>query len=284
MHNDISYTLPQGVIPVLTTPAGQCLTAANWQDAQTQVVSCHLSQLLIKPGLALLDQLVDLKIYIGWPYALVLNASLPKANKSDIYTLRSEYDGSYVRHTKEDIVALINKLKPEYVIFPENVADVNVLTELPDTIFPFIPVVDCPVVSTQRIYGVYIYFDKSAQSIDDLLAQVEAHQTFPLYVAGDLDLDLLVSLRQKGVQWVESNIPALEAYSGNAYTAEGLQSMVAPQSSMDFSVIDASCQCPTCQQKFTQAYLHHLFHHTPLLCQRLLIMHNIFYTNKIARG
>ncbi len=47
---------------------------------------------------------------------------------------------------------------------------------------------------------------------------------------------------------------------------------------MNFNVLDPNCSCPTCTQKLTRAYLHHLLQHTPLLCQRFLILHNIQFT------
>ena len=45
--------------------------------------------------------------------------------------------------------------------------------------------------------------------------------------------------------------------------------------SEDFTSLAAGCVCPTCQQGFTKAYLHHLLQNTPLLAQRFLIAHNI---------
>ena len=39
-----------------------------------------------------------------------------------------------------------------------------------------------------------------------------------------------------------------------------------------------NCSCETCSQGFTRAYFHHLLQHTPLLAQRFLVIHNVFFT------
>ena len=83
-----------------------------------------------------------------------------------------------------------------------------------------------------------------------------------------------------------SDKPADDAFQGRVYrmdtftirTVSILDTIFADH----FEPIDNACTCPTCQQGFTCAYLHHLYQNTPLLCQRYLIMHNIHATQQFA--
>lgn len=79
-----------------------------------------------------------------------------------------------------------------------------------------------------------------------------------------------------GIDYVESNQPALDGYHGIVYEKSNSFSVQDETQRLQFEVIDCACGCPTCRQGFTRAYLHHLFQHTPLLCQRLLIQHNSY--------
>jgi queuine tRNA-ribosyltransferase len=44
----------------------------------------------------------------------------------------------------------------------------------------------------------------------------------------------------------------------------------------DLNLLVAGCNCPSCAQGFTRAYLQHLYKQTPLLAHRYLAMHNFF--------
>jgi queuine tRNA-ribosyltransferase len=50
----------------------------------------------------------------------------------------------------------------------------------------------------------------------------------------------------------------------------------------DFSPIDDSCDCYTCSQKYSRAYLHHLYRTTELSYYRLASIHNIRMMEKIS--
>ena len=94
-------------VPVLTSAAGSCLTAKNWSEAGVTLVSCHLSSLVIKPGLGYLKTLPNLASYIGWEGNFLLNASMPVRVSDGNYTLRSPYDGSLLTVSIENIVDFI---------------------------------------------------------------------------------------------------------------------------------------------------------------------------------
>lgn len=269
-----------GIIPVLTTQAGSCTTEANWQAAGVHAASFYLTALLMKPGLDFLKTLPCLAAYTGWQGRSVLNASLLKMASDGRYVLRSDYDGARSYYSVEDIVRLITGLQPTIAILPPGTLQNNAQSweSLSENIFPFVPASDVAACSEiERSYGVYIAYDKTTTSSSQLLQRLDQYQDIPRYVAGDLDLRLMLDLESKGIKYIESDIPASDAYEGNVYSSEGTISLQNKDCAMRFEVIDTNCKCAVCSQNFTQAYLHHLLEHTPLLCQRYLIEHNIHY-------
>jgi queuine tRNA-ribosyltransferase len=268
-----------GMMPVLTTQAGACMTAASWQEAGIHSASFYLAALLMKPGYDFLMTLPDLATYVGWQEGLVLNASLPAMNTNGLYALRSHYDGHRSYYSVDDILTLVSRLKPSVVIFPEGVWHKNDMLwqSLPETIVPFFPVTDLPTsLVAKKAFGVYISCDTKT-SPSEALEQLAIHNDKPCYIAGDLSLSLMVDLVHNGAKFVESDRPASDACHGKVYWSEGELSLSDPVFSMQFEPIDPTCSCSTCSQKLTRAYLHHLLEHTPLLCQRLLVQHNVHY-------
>jgi queuine tRNA-ribosyltransferase len=77
--------------------------------------------------------------------------------------------------------------------------------------------------------------------------------------------------------FIESNQPCEDGFAGILYTHQENMDISDSQMAKQFIPIDDQCTCPTCKQAFTRAYLHHLLANTPLLAQRLLIMHNVYW-------
>ena len=258
-------------IPVLTTEAGRCLTVENWQEAGINMAEFDLTSLLMKPGMELLSALPNLATYTGWTGSVVLNATMPKIDKEGGFTLRSEYDGSRKRYTLDDILRLVAQLKPQRVLLPEGVNDA--WQSLPEYIMPFFAPNDLPK-QANRSYGVYFFYD-AATVFSSLVDQIKTYIGIPCYVGGELSLALMQKLADLSVQYISSDIPARDACQGMVYGQNGVMSLTDDAQRLDFSVIDEQCYCPTCEQQLTRAYLHHLLEHTPLLCQRFLIQHNV---------
>ena len=280
------YTL----IPTLSTPAGSCLTAENWRDAGVDCVSYSLTSLVIKPGMAYLAQLPDWTKYTGWSGDWVLNASMETAPSIERkYTFRSPYDGARLSCSMDEIVAIIMHLKPVRVILPigfHAVGD-DVLHTLSEITRLFVPIDEQIYYSNHYVSGLYY----ECESAKDMLDSIAEHQLqFPNYGAviasaakqfmgtDLLKLDCSATLTMTDI-FFESNVPAEDAYFGRVYTHEGVIELQNNIYATQFEPIDSTCSCPTCKQKLTRAYLHHLLEHTPLLCQRLLIQHNVYYLN-----
>ena len=259
-------------IPVLTTEAGRCLTVENWQEVGVSMVTYDLSALLMKPGFELLSTLPELASYVGWPGDVTLNASMLNIDKNGGFTLRSEYDGSRRRFSLDDMLGLIAQLKPQRVLLPEGVQDA--WQSLPNAVVPFFTPADLPHGADQS-YGVYFLYDKTTQF--SLLAEhIQKHKNIPCYVGGELSAALIDELADLGVQYIASDVPARDACHGLIYSQGNVISLSDDVFRLDFRVIDDACHCPTCKQQLTRAYLHHLLEHTPLLCQRFLIQHNVY--------
>jgi hypothetical protein len=81
--------------------------------------------------------------------------------------------------------------------------------------------------------------------------------------------------------WTEglvSDKPAHDAHQGIFYDNTHIANILDKQFEKDLSLLSPDCQCETCSEGFTRAYLHHLLQHTPLLAQRFLAVHNVFFS------
>ena len=272
----------QNFIPILSSEAGLCLTVANWREVGVNTAAYYLDSLLLKPGYFLLQKIHDLKAYLGWSGSLVLNAKRFLANKEGIYTLTSPYDGSKIKLTYFEWVDMIWHLKPDTVVLPKRIVQdyPEIWTHWMDSMMPLIHADDLLQLDMQRPHGVYFNFDAS-DSIDTLLEQLDKWPHVQRYITGDVNWELMKRLKMMGVEHIESDAPAEAAMQGLVYTQVGEVNLLDNQTAMHFETIGADCTCPTCSQGLTQAYLHHLLLHTPLLCQRFSMQHNVCYAQII---
>lgn len=140
---------------------------------------------------------------------------------------------------------------------------------LNESIMPFFNAEELSQHHLTQEYGVYFN-----DANDSILAQW-AH--VPRYVIGDFNAESILHLRTQGVEFIETDEPVKAAFQGKVYSQQGEIDLTNKAAEMQFEIIDASCTCPVCTQHFTKAYFHHLIEHTPLLCQRFLIQHNVFW-------
>lgn len=267
-------TAVQNFIPVLTSEAGACLTTANWHEAKVMAASYSLESLLYKPGQDALKKISDISHYLVWPGVIVLNAASLVANKEGIFTLKSPYDGSRIKFTVGELLHLIQHLKPNAVILPQNIMQdfPQIWDNWNDAIVPFMHVNDLKKHEVIKPHGVYF---NVLNEVD--WEQLSRWSHVPRYIMGRFDSELIWRLRDQGIGFIETDEPAQAAMQGKVYSRAGDVDLTDSKTQMQFELIDADCACPTCSQRFTRAYLHHLLQHTPLLCQRFLIQHNVFY-------
>lgn len=123
-----------------------------------------------------------------------------------------------------------------------------------------------------------IWHEQSTQSFAQFLQQIT--QNLPaqeIYLFGDFSYAAQIELSKYNIGFIESARYAQDAKDGIIYTKDHSLNLTAESHATEHVVLDAQCQCPTCKEGFTRAYLHHLHEHVPLLCQRFLLQHNIYY-------
>lgn len=85
---------------------------------------------------------------------------------------------------------------------------------------------------------------------------------------------------RRGVDLFDCVMPSRNARHGHAFTMEGCRNLLNAKYQLDESPLDESCGCPVCQ-RFSRAYIHHLFKAGEMLAMRLTVMHNLFFYNSL---
>lgn len=249
-------------IPMLSSASGRTLTFQAWHDLGVREVAYDLAALLVKPGPDVLRGWPDLKSYLGWSGRLVLQAMLER-NATDQYVVVSPFDGGRHVFSKADIEDIILQWQPDEVLLPRGFGDVTAL--LAASIQPFFAIEDAEHAAPHGVYGL-------AEALHTNTALAGRSRC----AVGVVTHEGLLRLVTQGIERVVSDLPMEHAVSGQVYTLSGaMLSLNDPATADVFEVIDARCACSTCQAGLTQAYLHHLLMHTPLLCQRFLVCHNV---------
>ncbi|KTC68274.1 queuine tRNA-ribosyltransferase [Legionella birminghamensis] len=260
-------------IPVITTAAGTCLTMANWKAAGVSQITFYLDELLMKPGLAFFEGMnVSLQSYCGWSGDIVLNLSSLQI-KNDQIVIRSHYDGQIIRIDLPVLAGLISTLNPAYLVLPITNGSLEVLwRDLPASIKT---ISSSKENADSRHHSSYLQFSDS-QCFEAFYNIAQASKQ-PLYIAGRFNWQQFQRLAQLPLHTLESDQPASDALLGQVYTESLVLDIQDETMRDDHQPIDRNCGCEACRQGLTRAYFHHLLQHTPLLCQRFLIQHNIHY-------
>lgn len=259
-------------IPLLSSEAGSTLTAAQWMEAGIEHAAYTLEDLLFKPGQAVLAQL-DIKHYLGWNKSLTLNGARLKANKEQQVKLKSPYDGSVMHMSSAELMQLLLHLRPDRVLLPKYLVKQCLELELllAQGIIPFIALDERQHLSTPAGCGFYCTYQEWDQE--------QPKGIDSLYIVGSIGQSKREKLKIDQL-YIETDQPANDALNGLVYAKKETVDLTQSTTQQQFSVIDEECLCPTCSQEFTQAYLHHLFLQTPLLCHRFLIQHNVYQAQK----
>ena len=102
----------------------------------------------------------------------------------------------------------------------------------------------------------------------------------PVYLMGvGTPANILEAVR-RGVDLFDCVMPSRNARHGHAFTWEGCRNLLNAKYELDEAPLDENCQCPVCQ-KFSRAYIHHLFKAGEMLAMRLTVMHNLYFYNHL---
>lgn len=92
----------------------------------------------------------------------------------------------------------------------------------------------------------------------------------------------IIEAVSRGVDLFDCVMPSRNARHGHIFTWNGIINMNNAKYRFDTQPLDPECDCPTCQ-KFTRAYIHHLFKSKEMLAMRLCVMHNLHFYNTLMQ-
>lgn len=232
------------ILPVVSSVLGSALTADDWKRIGIKAVSLYLEALLVRPGLETLKTLSSMGAYIGWnDQPILLNAS-NLVEKAGTYTIRSPFDGSRLTYSEAVLLDVVEHLKPTYLLLP--------------SVKWYAPLAHTEI-------QLFVPFHESSQIQDERVG----HWT--------RENEQTILFSDKKNIWKETEKPMLDALNGVVY---GQNKMVFDVRKSEMATVFRSlaeqCACEACQTGLTIAYFHHLFEHTPGLCQRFLTQHNFY--------
>ncbi len=106
------------------------------------------------------------------------------------------------------------------------------------------------------------------------LEHLPSHQ--PRYLMGVGTPEEIALYAQSGVDMMDCVLPTRAARHGLLFTSEGKVSIKQARYAQDDSALDPACDCRVCQ-RYSRAYLRHLYASNELLAQVLNTVHNLHY-------
>jgi queuine tRNA-ribosyltransferase len=98
----------------------------------------------------------------------------------------------------------------------------------------------------------------------------------PRYLMGVGTPEEIAEYGQAGVDMMDCVLPTRAARHGLLFTSEGRVSIKQARYAQDESALDPACDCRVCQ-RYSRAYLRHLYASNELLAQVLNTVHNLHY-------
>lgn len=125
---------------------------------------------------------------------------------------------------------------------------------------------------------------ETAQEMYSVIEAIEPHMPRDKirYLMGvGTPANILEAVR-RGVDLFDCVMPTRNARHGHAFTSDGCRNMQNAKYTLDESPLDEQCGCPVCQ-RFSRAYIHHLFKAGEMLAMRLTVMHNLYFYNHLLK-
>ncbi len=102
----------------------------------------------------------------------------------------------------------------------------------------------------------------------------------PTYLMGVGTPANILEAVDRGVDFFDCVLPARNGRHGNVYTNKGKLNLLNAKYELDDTPISSECHCPTCQ-RYSKAYIRHLFKAKEMLAMRLCVLHNLYYFNNM---
>lgn len=121
------------------------------------------------------------------------------------------------------------------------------------------------------------------QEMYDTIEAVEEYmpKDRPRYLMGVGTPSNIIEGVHRGIDFFDCVMPARNGRHGHLFTWEGVINIKNEKHSLDAGPIDGECHCPVCQ-KYSRAYIRHLFASGEILGLRLAVMHNLWFYNELA--
>ncbi|MGF1530934.1 MAG: tRNA guanosine(34) transglycosylase Tgt [Puniceicoccaceae bacterium] len=128
--------------------------------------------------------------------------------------------------------------------------------------------------------GVVVAFTRTPEVLQASLPHLPVDK--PRYLMGvGTPVDILHAVEQ-GIDMFDCVLPTRNGRHGRAFTSCGEVNLTGAAQADSELPIDPHCSCPVCQ-KYTRAYLRHLFQANEILALRLTTIHNLhFYSQLMA--
>jgi len=120
-----------------------------------------------------------------------------------------------------------------------------------------------------------------AKKMYEIIEVIEPHlpREKPRYLMGVGTPENILEAVARGVDMFDCVMPTRNARHGSLFTKDGLLKIKNAKYKADDRPIEPDCTCPTCQ-KYSRAYLRHLFNAGEVSAMRLTTLHNLhFYLN-----
>ena len=98
----------------------------------------------------------------------------------------------------------------------------------------------------------------------------------PRYLMGVGKPSDIVGAVKRGVDMMDCVLPSRSGRTGQAFTHRGVVNIKNARHQNDPRPLDPLCQCPACQ-KYSRAYLHHVFKSQEIISSMLITWHNLHY-------
>jgi len=123
---------------------------------------------------------------------------------------------------------------------------------------------------------------ESAEAMYDVLDTVvpEMPHEKPRYLMGVGTPNNILEAVRRGIDMFDCVMPSRNARHGSIFSWNGRMNLQNEKYKTDGRPIDENCACPVCQ-KYSRAYIRHLFRAHEVLGGRLCVMHNLYFYNDL---